>query len=126
MLRDLHGAGEDLPDKPSSLGNSPSPFGANAAGNRIRKPENLCDTHTRGMTLEKSLRSKIRAAAKFFYEGPKKFWMRGVTYGTFEPREGSDYPSPERVAQDFALMREAGINTVRIYTVPPAYLLDEA
>jgi cellulose synthase/poly-beta-1,6-N-acetylglucosamine synthase-like glycosyltransferase len=49
-----------------------------------------------------------------------------VTYGTFEPREESDYPSPERVAQDFALMREAGVNTVRIYTVPPAYLLDEA
>jgi GT2 family glycosyltransferase len=68
----------------------------------------------------------VRAAAKFFYEGPKKFWLRGVTYGTFEPREGSDYPSPERVAQDFALMREAGVNTVRIYTVPPAYLLDEA
>lgn len=52
--------------------------------------------------------------------------MRGVTYGTFEPRNGSDYPQPERVAQDFALMREAGVNTVRIYTAPPAYLLDEA
>ena len=69
---------------------------------------------------------RIKAAAKFFYQGTQKFWLRGVTYGTFEPRNGSDYPAPERVAQDFALMREAGINTVRIYTVPPRYLLDEA
>ncbi|HKX28153.1 MAG TPA: glycosyltransferase [Blastocatellia bacterium] len=30
------------------------------------------------------------------------------------------------MAQDFALMREGGINTVRIYTAPPRYLLDEA
>jgi len=70
--------------------------------------------------------SRVRAAAKFFCQGTEKFWIRGVTYGTFEPRGGNDYPSPERVSQDFALMRECGINTVRIYTVPPAYLLDEA
>jgi glycosyltransferase involved in cell wall biosynthesis len=68
----------------------------------------------------------MKAAAKFFYEGQEKFRIRGVTYGTFEPREGSDYPAPERVAQDFAAMREAGINTVRVYTAPPRYLLDEA
>jgi len=75
----------------------------------------------------KSLPStRVKASAKFFYQGVQKFWMRGVTYGTFEPREGSDYPAPERVAQDFALMRQAGINTVRIYTAPPSYLLDEA
>ncbi|MBO0858427.1 MAG: glycosyltransferase [Chloracidobacterium sp.] len=49
-----------------------------------------------------------------------------MTYGTFEPRAGFDYPSPGRVALDFALMRDAGVNTVRIYTAPPAYLLDEA
>ena len=69
---------------------------------------------------------RVKAAAKFFYEGNEKFWIRGVTYGTFQPREGSDYPAPERVAQDFSLMREAGVNTVRIYTAPPRYLLDEA
>src|SRR5262249_23107463 len=77
-------------------------------------------------TLEKLPRSEVKAAAKFFYEGPEKFWVRGATYGTFEPRGGSEYPAPERVAHDFALMREAGINTVRVYTAPPSYLLDEA
>jgi glycosyltransferase involved in cell wall biosynthesis len=76
--------------------------------------------------LKEAPRLTVRAAAKFFYEGTRKFWIRGVTYGAFEPRDGSDYPAPERVAEDFALMREAGANTVRIYTAPPAYLLDEA
>ncbi len=71
-------------------------------------------------------RTRVKASAKFFYQGAQKFWMRGVTYGTFEPGDGSNYPAPERVAQDFALMREAGINTVRVYIAPPPYLLDEA
>ncbi len=78
------------------------------------------------MTLNEAPRLRIRAAAKFFYEGAEKYWIRGVTYGTFEPRDGSDYPPPGHVALDFALMRDAGINTVRIYTAPPTYLLDEA
>src|SRR5262249_6020699 len=66
------------------------------------------------------------AAAKFFYEGRKKFWIRAVTYGTFEPRSGGDYPPPQRVAADFALMRAAGVRTARVYTAPPTYLPDEA
>jgi O-antigen biosynthesis protein len=80
----------------------------------------------RGMILNEAPPSRVRAAAKFFYEGAKKFWIRGVTYGTFEPCDGGDYPPPGHVALDFALMREAGINTVRVYTAPPTYLLDEA
>lgn len=76
--------------------------------------------------MSRSSHSRVKATAKFFYEGAEKFWIRGATYGTFAPRAGSDYPIPERVAEDFALMRKAGINTVRIYTVPPQYLLDEA
>ncbi len=73
-----------------------------------------------------SLRPLVKAAAKFFYEGQEKLWIRGVTYGAFEPLDGNEYPAPERVALDFALMREDGINTVRVYTAPPRYLLDEA
>ena len=76
--------------------------------------------------MSQHLGSRVTAGAKFFYRGDEKFWVRGATYGTFAPREGGDYPAPERVAQDFALMREAGINTVRVYTAPPRYLLDEA
>lgn len=70
--------------------------------------------------------SSVKAGAKFFYHGEEKFRIRGVTYGAFAPREEGDYPAPERVTEDFRMMREAGINTVRIYTAPPRYLLDEA
>jgi GT2 family glycosyltransferase len=76
--------------------------------------------------LKRLPKARVKAAAKFFSLEDQKFWIRGVTYGTFKPGDDSDYPAPERVAADFRLMREAGINTVRVYTVPPRYLLDEA
>ncbi len=71
-------------------------------------------------------RTNTTAGAKFFFRGPDKFRICGVTYGTFKPNDGSDYPAPDRVAEDCAKMRAAGINTVRIYTAPPRYVLDEA
>jgi beta-galactosidase/beta-glucuronidase len=39
---------------------------------------------------------------------------------------GSPFPSAEQINQDFALMRQAGINTIRTYNVPPQRLLDLA
>jgi ABC-type multidrug transport system fused ATPase/permease subunit/GT2 family glycosyltransferase len=50
-----------------------------------------------------------------------------VTYGTFRPdASGNDYGRPEQVAQDFHMMSQNGINAVRVYTVPPTWLLDLA
>src|SRR5439155_1953155 len=64
---------------------------------------------------------------KFLFAGDEKFYVRGVTYGTFGPRaDGSEVPEPEVVERDFALMAANGINAVRIYTVPPRWLLDAA
>ena len=37
---------------------------------------------------------------------------------------GAQFPERETVERDFALMREAGVNTVRVFTVPPVWLLD--
>jgi GT2 family glycosyltransferase len=66
-------------------------------------------------------------AGKFLYAGEDKLWIKGVTYGTFRPdAAGTDYPGPEVVRSDFAAMAAAGINAVRLYTVPPRSLLDEA
>jgi GT2 family glycosyltransferase len=58
--------------------------------------------------------------------GDEKLHVRGVTYGTFRSADGSAFPSPEEVRADFEAMREAGVNTVRTYVPPPAWLLDFA
>jgi GT2 family glycosyltransferase len=58
--------------------------------------------------------------------GTEKFHVRGVTYGTFRGPEGSPFPAPERVREDFAAMADAGINSLRTYVPPPAWLLDTA
>ena len=72
-------------------------------------------------------RPRPRVAGKFLYAGDEKLWVKGVTYGTFRPdADGIHYPSPGAVRRDFAAMAAAGINAVRVYTVPPRWLLDEA
>jgi O-antigen biosynthesis protein len=68
-----------------------------------------------------------RVEGKFLFVGDEKLWIRGVTYGTFRPDEmGSQFPSAEVVARDFAAMADAGLNAVRVYTVPPRWMLDLA
>jgi len=67
----------------------------------------------------------VRVRAKFFFEGDKKFFIKGVTYGPFAPdSEGEHFGTPEKARADFKLMREAGVNLVRIYYVPPRWFLD--
>src|SRR2546428_4168369 len=64
---------------------------------------------------------------KFFFLGDQKLYLRGVTYGTFRPRaDGSEVPEPDVVERDFAGMAAHGFNAVRVYTVPPRWLLDAA
>ncbi|WP_300596771.1 glycosyltransferase [Niabella sp.] len=61
---------------------------------------------------------------KFIFCGDKKYFIKGVTYGTFAPDEqGHQFPPLRQVEQDFRLMQANGINSVRTYTVPPAGLL---
>jgi O-antigen biosynthesis protein len=64
---------------------------------------------------------------KFLYVRNQKFYIRGVTYGTFETDEnGTEIHDPDVVERDFANMARNGINSVRTYTVPPTWLLDAA
>ncbi|MFV0336928.1 MAG: glycosyltransferase [Chthoniobacterales bacterium] len=71
------------------------------------------------------LSEPIRVRAKFFFEGDKKFFLKGVTYGPFAPDEKGEYfGKPERAKKDMAMIRESGINVVRIYYVPPDWFLD--
>ena len=64
---------------------------------------------------------------KFLWLGAEKILLRGVTYGPFRPeKDGCEYHDRETVARDFAKMAASGINSVRLYTVPPRWLLDVA
>lgn len=68
---------------------------------------------------------RVRPRAKFFFAGDEKFFLKGVTYGPFHPNADGDFlPTPERAAEDFELMREMGVNIIRIYHVPPKWFLD--
>lgn len=65
---------------------------------------------------------------KFLLCKGRRFPVRGVTYGTFRPREGDGarFPQPARIDEDLAAMEAAGFNVLRTYTTPPADLLDAA
>ena len=68
-----------------------------------------------------------RIGGKFVFVGERKYWVRGTTYGTFRPDpDGHQFPSKDIVEADFAKMAECGLNSVRVYTVPPRWLLDVA
>ncbi|MEM6821236.1 MAG: glycosyltransferase [Verrucomicrobiota bacterium] len=71
---------------------------------------------------------RLHQAAKFFFEGERKVFLQGVTYGPFEPRteNGPYLPEEGRVVKDFEMMQEAGINLVRLYHQPPVWFLDRA
>src|SRR5213595_3842946 len=80
---------------------------------------------SRLLDMPTTANSRIRPAAKFFFNGDKKFFVKGVTYGPFKPdAEGNHLGRPEQVDLDLALMRQAGLNLVRIYHAPPHWFLD--
>ena len=67
----------------------------------------------------------IRAVAKFFFDGERKFFVKGVTYGPFRPdADGYYLGTPEQLERDLAQMREIGLNLLRIYHQPPLWFLD--
>ncbi len=84
----------------------------------------LMDVST-SLDMTTAANQRIRPAAKFFLEGDKKFFVKGVTYGPFKPdAEGNYLGRPEQVDVDLALMRQVGLNVVRIYHAPPPWFLD--
>ncbi len=70
---------------------------------------------------------RVTVDGKFFRLGEKKFYLKGVSYGPFTPDgERGTFASREQTAMDFAQIRELGANLVRVYHVPPRWLLDLA
>lgn len=84
----------------------------------------------RGGDLAQGSRSRILrpcTAGRFLTVNGTRFWVKGVTYGSFRLNaEGEPFPSRDRVREDFLQMREAGVNTLRLYTPPPDWLADQA
>jgi GT2 family glycosyltransferase len=69
----------------------------------------------------------VRLDGKFFRLGDQKFWVKGVTYGPFEPRpEGIHLPGQHQLEADLRQIAGLGANTVRVYHVPPRSFLDTA
>lgn len=70
------------------------------------------------------LDTRWRVAGKYLARGDSKRIPRGVTYGPFPLNAAAEpFPEAEQVRADFALMRQAGIDAVRTYYVPPAWFL---
>ncbi|MHB8506977.1 MAG: hypothetical protein ACYDEN_14870, partial [Acidimicrobiales bacterium] len=65
---------------------------------------------------------------KFFRCGGTRFYFKGVTYGTFRPREedGARFPDRNTIKRDLAAIDAAGFTVLRTYTVPPVDLLEIA
>ena len=70
---------------------------------------------------------QVTVDGKFLSLDGNPFRVRGVTYGSFRPRgDGELFPEPAGIHADFAAMADAGLNTVRTYTLPPVDLLELA
>src|SRR5579862_7257163 len=70
---------------------------------------------------------RVYRDGKFFRLGGEKFYVKGVTYGPFEPdRNGHPLPDREQVEKDFQQMLGLGANCIRIYHLPPKWFLDLA
>ncbi|RPI27556.1 MAG: glycosyltransferase [Acidobacteria bacterium] len=74
-----------------------------------------------------NIATRPAARGKFLFAGDEKLYLRGTTYGPFRPNnEGCEYHDPDVVERDVALMQANEINAIRLYTVPPVWLLDLA
>ncbi|HLP78913.1 MAG TPA: glycosyltransferase [Candidatus Paceibacterota bacterium] len=74
-----------------------------------------------------SAQPRVVVDGKFFRLGEKKFFVKGVAYGPFPPNaQGQPFPSPEQTALDFDQIAELGANVIRVYYIPPRWLLDLA
>jgi O-antigen biosynthesis protein len=70
---------------------------------------------------------RVVVDGKFFRLGDKKFFVKGVAYGPFAPNaQGLRFVSPEQTALDLTQIAELGANVIRVYHVPPRWLLDMA
>src|SRR5258706_862920 len=71
--------------------------------------------------------SRIRSVGKFFRLGESKWFLKGLTYGPFARNgAGEFFPERAQARKDFSQIRQMGGNGIRLYHLPPVWLLDDA
>jgi GT2 family glycosyltransferase len=79
------------------------------------------------MSVAASSRPRVSVSGKSFRLGESKYFVKGLAYGPFAPdAAGSRFASKEQTAQDLAQIGVLGGNLIRVYHVPPLWLLDLA
>ena len=79
------------------------------------------------LTANANKSDRVRLDGKGFRLGVRKFHPKGVSYGPFAPNAaGEPLPEPSATRSDFEKIRELGCNLIRVYHVPPRWLLDLA
>ncbi|HUH06345.1 MAG TPA: glycosyltransferase [Egibacteraceae bacterium] len=70
---------------------------------------------------------RVQVNGKHLSAGAQPHRVAGVTYGSFARRfDGAPFPERATMKHDFAAMADLGLNTVRVYDLPPAEMLDIA
>src|SRR5207244_884612 len=69
--------------------------------------------------------SRVRAAGKFLFAGSEKVYVRGVAYGPLSGA-GHGFGPRDQAERDLRCIAASGLNAIRTYSVPPAWLLDAA
>ncbi|HYG23847.1 MAG TPA: glycosyltransferase [Verrucomicrobiae bacterium] len=70
---------------------------------------------------------RVTVDGKFFRLGEKKFFVKGVAYGPFPPNaQGQPFASTEQTAADLSQIVQLGANVIRVYDLPPRWLLELA
>jgi len=91
------------------------------------KPVTRDGAHTAPFSEPPAKQERVVVDGLRFRRGAGRFRMQGVTYGPFAPDEhGHQFPPAETVRRDFIQMRRMGINAIRVYHMPPPWLLELA
>ena len=76
---------------------------------------------------DEASRHRVRRDGRHLVLGDHPLRVRGATYGTFVSRgDGQPYPEADVIRRDLAAMSAAGLDTVRVYSVPPVEILEAA
>ena len=102
-------------------------FNSHGKARRQRAQKGGTETDETDPLGEPPIAARPSVRGKFLFLGDRKLYLRAVTYGPFRPSPTAPYGwERATVERDFAQMRAVRANTVRLYDVPPRWLLDAA